>query len=85
MESSTGGVRRQVQDQRLDLGAQEVVRAGRAQRTQPRVFGAFEEVQDGGVVAEVPDDAACRVEASPRITGARAAALARRSASGRAA
>ena len=50
------GIRREIQDQRFDLGAQEMVRARGAQRTQPGVFGAFEEVQDGGVVAEVPDD-----------------------------
>ncbi len=48
------GVGGQVQDQRLDLGAQEVVRAGGAQRAQPRVLGGFEEVQDDGVIAEVP-------------------------------
>ena len=44
----------QVQDQRLDLGAQEVVRAGGAQRAQARVLGGFQEVQDDGVIAEVP-------------------------------
>ncbi len=48
------GVGGQVQDQRLDLGAQEVVRAGRAQGAEPRVLCGFEELQDGGVVAEVP-------------------------------
>ena len=48
------GVGRQVQDQRLDLGAQEMVRAGRAQGAQPRVFGGFQEVEDDGVITEVP-------------------------------
>ena len=49
-----GGVSGQVQDQRLDLGAQEVVRAGRSERTEPRVLGGFEEVKNDDVIAEVP-------------------------------
>ncbi len=48
------GIGRQVKDQRLDLGAQEVVRAGRAQGAQARVLGGCEEVKDDGVIAEVP-------------------------------
>ena len=49
-----GGLRRQVQDQWFDLGAQEIVRTRGAQRAEARVFGTFEEVQDDGVVGEVP-------------------------------
>ena len=63
------GVRRQVDDQRADLGAQEVVGAGRAQRGQPRVLDRGEEVEDDVGVGEVPD---------LRLVGAREAADHRR-------
>ena len=46
---------RQVQDQRADLGAQEVVGAGGAQRGQARVLGAGQEVQHHVAVGEVAD------------------------------
>jgi hypothetical protein len=46
---------RQVEQQGHHLGAQEVVRAGRAQRRQARVLGAGEELQDHVGVGEVPD------------------------------
>ncbi len=47
--------RRQVEHQRPDLGAQEVVRAGRAERGQFGVLGAGEEVQHHVAVGEVAD------------------------------
>jgi hypothetical protein len=47
--------RRQVDDQRAHLGAQEVVGAGRAQGGQARVLGGGQEVQDDVGVGEVPD------------------------------
>ncbi len=47
--------RRQVQDERPDLGAQEVVRAGGAESGQPGVLGAGEEVEHDLGVGEVPD------------------------------
>src|SRR5262245_29068946 len=49
------GLRRQVDDERPDLGAQEVVRAGRAQSCQRGQLCSREEVQDNGRVVEVPD------------------------------
>ena len=74
--------RRQVEHQRPDLGAQEVVRARRAERGQRRVLAPGEEVEhDAGLSLKCPT-CARSVEASPRITGARAAARARRSAAG---
>ncbi len=47
--------RGQVQHQRLDLGAQEVVGTRRAQRGQPGVLAARQEVENLGGVGEVPD------------------------------
>ena len=48
-------VGRQVEDHRLDLGAQEVIGAAGAQRGQPRMLGGAEEFEHPGVVGEVPD------------------------------
>ena len=74
------GVRRQVDDQRADLGAQEVVGAGRAQRRQPRVLARARKSRTTSASVKWPT-CGLSVLASPRITGARAAALSRRSAS----
>ncbi len=75
------GVGGQIEHQRLDLGAQEVVRAGGAERREPRMLRGGEELEHRGVVGEVAD-LGLSCEASPRMTGASAAARARRSASG---
>ena len=53
--ASTVARRRQVEHHRPDLGPQEVVRARRPERGQPRVLGAGQEVEHGRVVVEVPD------------------------------
>ncbi|GAA1442271.1 hypothetical protein GCM10009602_19110 [Nocardiopsis tropica] len=50
-----GGVGRQVEDHRADLGAQEVVGAGGAEGGQARVLRSGEEVQDHVGVGEAPD------------------------------
>ena len=50
-----GGVRRQVEQHRPHLGAQEVIRARRAERGQRRVPGPGQEVEHGGGVGVVPD------------------------------
>ena len=72
---------RQVEHQRPDLGTQEVVGAGRAERGELGVPLAGQEVQHDIAVGEVADLGAS-VLASPRMTGASAAARASRSASG---
>jgi hypothetical protein len=46
---------RQVDEKRLHLGAQKVVGAARTQGGEARVLGAGQEVEHGGVVAEVAD------------------------------
>src|SRR5262249_15017608 len=50
--------RRQVEEERTDLRAQEMVRAARPEAREGGRFLAREEVYDDLVVAEVPDDAA---------------------------
>ena len=55
MISSHGGGGRQVDDQRLDLGPQEVVRAGRAEFGQRGELLPGQEVQHDIAVGEVPD------------------------------
>ncbi len=47
--------RRQVEQHRLDLGAQEVVGAARAERREPRAVRRGEELEHARVVGEVPD------------------------------
>lgn len=49
--------RREIHHQGPDLGAQEVVRAGRAERGQRRELLAGQEFEDGVAVGVVPDDA----------------------------
>ena len=48
------GGRRQVEDHRPDLGPEEMVGTGRAQRGEPRMLGAADEVEDDIAVGVVP-------------------------------
>ena len=79
--ASSGRARRQVEDHRPDLGPQEVVRARRPERGQPRVLGPATKSSTTAVSSKWPT-CGRSVEARPRRTGSSAAARSRRSAAG---